>query len=131
MQNLFFCSDRDGLLSHIGRLPHKIPDQSVRLANPNHHRRPYDNDHPVLQTQWGDVEEIVEQSEAKLVYNGRTVSVVGAEVARISVFSTSGMMVADIQQEKELNVMPLVNGIYIVRAVDIEGNVLTTKFIKR
>ena len=77
------------------------------------------------------VEEIVEQSEAKLVYNGRTVSVVGAEVARISVFSTSGMMVADIQQEKELNVMPLVNGIYIVRAVDIEGNVLTTKFIKR
>ena len=77
------------------------------------------------------VEGIVEQSEAKLVYNGSTVSVVGADVARISVFSTSGLMVADVQNENELNVMPLVKGIYIVRAVDIDGNVLTTKFIKR
>ena len=77
------------------------------------------------------VEGIVEQSEAKLVYNGRTVSVVGADAKQIAIFSTSGSLVANVIEVNEVSICNLSKGIYIVRAFAGNGSVLTRKIIKR
>lgn len=77
------------------------------------------------------VEGIVEQSEAKLVYNGRTVSVVGADAKHIAIFSTSGSLVANVIEVNEVSICNLSKGIYIVRAFAGNGSVLTRKIIKR
>ena len=77
------------------------------------------------------VEGIVEQSEAKLVYNGSTVSVVGADAKQIAIFSTSGSLVANVIEVNEVCICNLSKGIYIVRAVAGNGSVLTRKIIKR
>ncbi|MDD7760707.1 MAG: T9SS type A sorting domain-containing protein, partial [Bacteroidales bacterium] len=63
-------------------------------------------------------------------YNGREVSVAGADAARISVYSTSGAMVADVRGENTLNVSLLARGMYIVCALDREGNVATRKILR-
>ena len=54
----------------------------------------------------------------------------GADVARISVYSTSGAMVADVRGENTLNVSLLARGMYIVRALDRNGNVATSKILR-
>ncbi|MDD5871833.1 MAG: T9SS type A sorting domain-containing protein, partial [Bacteroidales bacterium] len=69
-------------------------------------------------------------ANAALRYNGREVSLVGADAARISVYSTSGAIVADVRGENTLNVSLLSRGVYIVRAIDREGNAITGKILR-
>ncbi|MDD6622759.1 MAG: T9SS type A sorting domain-containing protein, partial [Bacteroidales bacterium] len=61
---------------------------------------------------------------------GREVSLVGADAARISVYSTSGAIVADVRGENTLNVSLLSRGVYIVRVLDRQGNVVTGKILR-
>ena len=74
--------------------------------------------------------EAIAAGAAALRYNGREVSLVGADAARISVYSTSGAMVADVRGENTLNVSLLSRGVYIVRAIDREGNVAVSKILR-
>ena len=74
--------------------------------------------------------EAISAGAMRIGYNGREVSVAGADVARISVYSTSGAMVADVRGENTLNVSLLARGMYIVRALDREGNVATRKIMR-
>lgn len=74
--------------------------------------------------------EAIAAGASALRYNGREVSLVGADAARISVYSTSGAIVADIRGENTLNVSLLNRGIYIVRAIDRKGNVAVSKILR-
>ncbi|MDD6668836.1 MAG: T9SS type A sorting domain-containing protein, partial [Bacteroidales bacterium] len=74
--------------------------------------------------------EAIAAGASALRYNGREVSLVGADAARISVYSTSGAMVADVRGENTLNVSLLSRGVYIVRAIDREGNVAVSKILR-
>ncbi len=74
--------------------------------------------------------EAISAGAMRIVYNGREVSVAGADAARISVYSTSGAMVADVRGENTLNVSLLARGMYIVRALDRNGNVATSKILR-
>ena len=74
--------------------------------------------------------EAISAGAMRIVYNGREVSVAGANAARISVYSTSGAMVADVRRENTLNVSLLARGMYIVRATDRNGNVATSKILR-
>ena len=74
--------------------------------------------------------ETISAGAMRIGYNGREVSVAGADAARISVYSTSGAMVADVRGENTLNVSLLARGMYIVRALDREGNVATRKIMR-
>ena len=74
--------------------------------------------------------EAISAGAMRIGYNGREVSVIGADAARISVYSTSGAMVADVRGENTLNVSLLARGVYIVRALDRNGNVATSKILR-
>ena len=74
--------------------------------------------------------EAIAAGASALRYNGREVSLVGADAACISVYSTSGAMVADVRGENTLNVSLLSRGVYIVRALDRQGNVVTSKIMR-
>ncbi|MCI6856389.1 MAG: T9SS type A sorting domain-containing protein, partial [Bacteroidales bacterium] len=74
--------------------------------------------------------EAISAGAMRIGYNGREVSVAGADAARISVYSTSGAIVADVRGENTLNVSLLARGVYIVRAIDREGNVATRKVLR-
>ena len=74
--------------------------------------------------------EAISAGAMRIGYNGREVSVAGADAARISVYSTSGAMVADVRGENTLNVSLLARGMYIVRALDRNGNVATSKILR-
>ena len=74
--------------------------------------------------------ETISAGAMRIGYNGREVSVTGADAARISVYSTSGAMVADVRGENTLNVSLLARGVYIVRALDRKGNVATSKIMR-
>ena len=74
--------------------------------------------------------EAISAGAMRISYNGREVSVAGSDAARISVYSTSGAMVAEVRGENTLNVSLLARGMYIVRALDREGNVATRKIMR-
>ena len=74
--------------------------------------------------------ETISAGAMRIGYNGREVSVTGADAARISVYSTSGAMVADVRGENTLNVSLLARGVYIVRALDRNGNGATSKILR-
>ena len=63
-------------------------------------------------------------------YNGNAVSVVGADAAHIAIYSTAGTLVADVQGENTLDVSSLNRGVYIVSAIDRDGNIATKKIMK-
>lgn len=69
-------------------------------------------------------------TECALVYNGNEVTLQGAQAARISVYAVSGTPVADVTDSNTLDVSMLNHGVYIVRAIDCEGNVITRKIMK-
>ena len=71
----------------------------------------------------------ITSSPLTIRYDGSTVSLSGAQAARISVYNMSGALVAQ-SSANTLSLMPLNRGIYIVRATDIDGNTATRKIMR-
>ena len=71
----------------------------------------------------------ITSSPLTIRYDGSTVSLSGAQAARISVYNMSGALVAQ-TSANTLSLMPLNRGIYIVRATDIDGNTATRKIMR-
>lgn len=62
---------------------------------------------------------------------GNEVYVPNAEVRRISVYSLSGTVVAEVQSYDRLSIKPLAAGIYIAKVETAQGEIKTIKFVKR
>ena len=64
------------------------------------------------------------------IYLAGDVVMMPSVMSKAMVFSTSGAMVAAIDNADQINVTDLQSGMYIVKAIDAEGNVYTAKIAK-
>ena len=64
------------------------------------------------------------------IYLAGDVVMMPSVMSKAMVFSTSGTMVAAIDNADQINVTDLQSGMYIVKAIDAEGNVYTAKIAK-
>lgn len=70
-----------------------------------------------------------EATPADLLCNGETVTLIGTDAARISLYNLSGTLLAT-TTDNTLSISHIPSGLYIIQAVDTAGNVIAKKIMK-
>lgn len=73
---------------------------------------------------------VVEKPAMNIFIRNNTLNITGIEAANIAIFNTSGALVANDYNTQEYDICHLNHGVYIVRVVDVNGNVYVAKFAK-
>ena len=73
---------------------------------------------------------VVEKPTMNIFVRNNTLNIVGVEAENIAIFNTSGALVANDYNTQEYDICHLNHGVYIVRVVDVNGNVYVAKFAK-
>ena len=77
------------------------------------------------------VEDVVTKKPTMNIFvRNNTLNIVGVEAENIAIFNTSGALVANDYNSQEYDICHLNHGVYIVRVVDVNGNVYVAKFAK-
>ena len=78
------------------------------------------------------VEEVsaIEKPSMNIFVRNNTLNIAGVEAENIAIFNTSGAMVANDYNTQQYDICHLNHGVYIVRVIDIDGNVHIAKFAK-
>ena len=83
-----------------------------------------------LTTTTGVEDVVTEKPTMNIFVRNNTLNIVGVEAENIAIFNTSGALVANDYNTQEYDICHLNHGVYIVRVVDVNGNVYVAKFAK-
>lgn len=83
-----------------------------------------------LTTTTGVEDVVTERPTMNIFIRNNTLNIVGVEAENIAIFNTSGALVANDYNTQEYDICHLNHGVYIVRVVDVNGNVYVAKFAK-
>ncbi len=72
----------------------------------------------------------VNKASMSIMIRGNELYINGIETGSLSIFNTSGALVANDYETQQHNIAHLGRGVYIVRVVDVDGNVHVAKFAK-